>query len=171
LQSDLDTLSLGSLEGLSMRRVLILSCSERKRPDFELLPAIERYDGPTFRVLRRYLIDLPLDPPEVHILSAEFGLIPVYQPIPNYDRRMTTMRARQLRTSVQRSLAATLDGLADNCLAPEQLLVCLGRTYRETLAEYAGPAAETLPERCIRAGQGKRLTLLRNWLRGGQAAL
>jgi hypothetical protein len=154
-----------------MRRVLILSCSERKRLGFELLPAIERYDGPTFGVLRRYLVDFPLDPPEVHILSAEFGLIPGHQPIPNYDRRMTTVRARQLRSSVQRSLAATLDGFADNWLAPEQLLVCLGKTYRETLIEYAGPAAETLPERCIRAGQGKRLTLLRDWLRGEQDAL
>src|SRR5436305_3237505 len=34
-------------------RVLILSCSQRKRLDFGLLPAIERYDGGHFRVLRK----------------------------------------------------------------------------------------------------------------------
>jgi len=32
-------------------RLLILSCSQRKRPDSGLLPAIERYDGPVFRVV------------------------------------------------------------------------------------------------------------------------
>jgi hypothetical protein len=36
-------------------RMLILACSRRKRPDEGLLPAIERYDGPAFRVLRRFL--------------------------------------------------------------------------------------------------------------------
>jgi len=37
------------------QRLLILSCSQRKRPDPSLLPAIERYNGPPFQVLRRYL--------------------------------------------------------------------------------------------------------------------
>ena len=59
-----------------MTRLLILSCSKAKRADCGLLPAIDRYDGPFFRVLRRYLRQQPADPPVVHILSAEFGLIP-----------------------------------------------------------------------------------------------
>lgn len=32
------------------KRLLILACSQRKRPDPGLLPAIERYDGPQFQV-------------------------------------------------------------------------------------------------------------------------
>ena len=39
--------------------MLILACSRRKRPDEGLLPAIERYDGPTFCVLRRFLREVP----------------------------------------------------------------------------------------------------------------
>jgi hypothetical protein len=39
--------------------MLILACSRRKRPDEGLLPAIERYDGPAFRVLRRFLREMP----------------------------------------------------------------------------------------------------------------
>jgi hypothetical protein len=39
--------------------MLILACSRRKRPDEGLLPAIERYDGPAFRVLRHFLREMP----------------------------------------------------------------------------------------------------------------
>ncbi len=35
------------------RSLLVLSCSQRKRPDSSLLPAIERYDGGNHRLLRK----------------------------------------------------------------------------------------------------------------------
>lgn len=80
------------------RRLLIIACTATKRRDVRLLPAIDRYCGPSFRVLRRWLSDHPeaaarLD---VCILSAEFGLVPANQPIPDYDRRMTAARACEL---------------------------------------------------------------------------
>ncbi len=62
-------------------RLLILSCSRRKRLDKDLLPAVERYDGPAFRVLRRFLREMPFEAPDVPILSAEYGLIPHDLPI------------------------------------------------------------------------------------------
>jgi hypothetical protein len=81
-------------EGSATDRLLILACSQRKRPDAELLPALERYDGPAFRVLRRFLRSRAPDPPDVLILSAEHGLIPRDLPIAAYDRKMTPARAR-----------------------------------------------------------------------------
>jgi hypothetical protein len=36
----------------SGRLLLIVSCSQRKRPDPGLLPALDRYDGGHFRILR-----------------------------------------------------------------------------------------------------------------------
>ena len=46
-------------EGARPDRMLILACSRRKRPDEGLLPAIERYDGPALRVVRRFLREMP----------------------------------------------------------------------------------------------------------------
>ncbi len=149
-----------------VHRVLILSCTAKKRADAGLLPALERYDGPTFRVLRSYLRDRPTDPPHVHILSAEFGLIPASHPIPYYDRPMTRGRAHEMRAPVQQSLAAALGDLTQASFDPEHLLVCLGREYREALIGYVGPVAEVIPSRCVRAGLGRRLTILRHWLLG-----
>jgi hypothetical protein len=87
-------------EGSSTERLLILACSQRKRPDEGLLPAVERYDGPTFRVLRRFLREGISEPPDVLILSAEHGLIPQDLPIAAYDRKMTPARARELRPQI-----------------------------------------------------------------------
>jgi cytoplasmic iron level regulating protein YaaA (DUF328/UPF0246 family) len=91
---------------VSKCRFLILACTATKRHEVRLLPAIYRYCGPSFRVLRRWLSDHPeaatrLD---VSILSAEFGLIPAIQPIPDYDRRMTAARAVELRAQVRATL-------------------------------------------------------------------
>ncbi|WP_373537310.1 DUF6884 domain-containing protein [Microcoleus sp.] len=76
---------------LNLRHLLILACSQRKRSDTDSLPAIERYDGPTFRLLRRFLRKQPSAPLEIYILSAKFGLIPSDYPIPDYDQKMALL--------------------------------------------------------------------------------
>src|SRR5919109_2524824 len=81
------------------RRLLILSCTERKNDAPELLPAMFRYDGPAFYVLRKFLrekeeVSKTLD---VYIISAEYGFIRADFPITNYDRRMNLKRANELR--------------------------------------------------------------------------
>jgi hypothetical protein len=89
-----------------MRRALLLACSQRKVPTPDLLPAIDRYDGPAFRVVRRYLRTNSDSDLIVYIVSAEFGLIPSCRPIPLYDRRMTDDRATELAPSIVRALTA-----------------------------------------------------------------
>jgi hypothetical protein len=85
-----------------MCRCLIVSCSRTKVASPEPMPAIQRYDGPAYRVLRKFLAEAPdasrsLD---VYILSAEFGLIEAETKIPVYNRLMTASRAKELRPHV-----------------------------------------------------------------------
>ena len=44
---------------LFMQKLLILSCSQRKNPALDLLPAIKRYTGPQFLVLAKFLRENP----------------------------------------------------------------------------------------------------------------
>ena len=83
--------------GTASDRLLILACSRRNLLDDGPLPAVERYDGPAFRILRRFLRERPSEAPDVLILSAEHGLIAQDTPILAYDREMTAARARELR--------------------------------------------------------------------------
>ncbi len=98
------------------RRLLIMACSSRKSPAFGLLPAIERYDGVAFRVVKRLLriVQFPPDV-DVMILSAKYGLIGQDEPIGDYDLRMTPELA--------------LEQAEHNCATLSQRLG--GRQYRE----------------------------------------
>lgn len=71
------------------------------------MPAIDRYDGPTFYVFRRYLRETDDRQLRVYILSADFEIINA-KSIPNYDRLMTPSRARELREQATRSLRLIL---------------------------------------------------------------
>ena len=91
-----------------MGRLLFLSCSKRKRPSAKPLPAVKRYDGPTFRVLRRYLNKQRTNGLSTYVLSAKHGVIPGSEPIPDYDQQLTSERAQELKPQVETQLRAAL---------------------------------------------------------------
>ena len=75
-------------------KLLILNCSEAKREIEKPLPALEVYDGPYYRVLRKYLREYQW-PENVSIstLSAKHGLIGVITDIRTYNMRMNRKQA------------------------------------------------------------------------------
>ncbi len=139
--------------------LLLIGCSRRKRETPGLLPAIERYDGPVFRLLRRFQRRQPHGP-RVLILSAAFGLIPAEQPIPWYDARMTRARATALQPEVAGALRARIGDSP-----PEEVVVCMGRTYRAALPDDA-TLPPRLPVREARGTVGAQLATLHDWLYG-----
>ena len=142
-----------------MSRLLLLACSSRKRPDPGRLPAIERYDGPAYRVLRRFVRLQPGDAPDVYILSARFGLIRGDEPIPAYEQRMTPLRAEELR-------GATADHLRSLNIGRryQNAFLHAGAIYREILFL---PLIDELPQQRLTSptgSQGVQLTRLKSWL-------
>jgi hypothetical protein len=90
--------------------LLILSCSRKKKAGSKLLPALERYDGPAFQVLRKFIVECPAEARklDIRILSAKFGLIPADRPIPFYDKPMTARRAIALKPAVSAEMERLL---------------------------------------------------------------
>jgi hypothetical protein len=140
------------------KRLLILSCSARKRPDAGALPARLRYDGPAFRVFRRFRSAQADSGLTMYVLSAEFGLISESHPIPLYDRAMSRERAAELQPDVREALAGLL-----RASAPEEVLVCAGRRYLDALPD---PLPGSLVWRRLEGPPGARLARLRDWLYG-----
>ncbi len=147
-----------------MKRILILSCSRRKRADTGLLPAIERYDGPAFRVLRRFLRQAPADALDSFVLSARFGLIPGNQPIPAYDHQMTRYRAHELQPEVSTAVSTLLT--TRNYTA---LCVCMGHTYSMALQGYDRSISNTTSVTIAAGTIGKMIATLYDWLYQGTA--
>ena len=122
------------------------------------MPAIDRYDGPAFRVLHRYLREKEDQHLKVYILSAEFGLINSNTPIPYYDRRMTVARALELRQEIMPILETILRQYA--C---EELFICASKLYQQAIDQST--LKRLLPLRFAAPGQGLKLASLHRWLR------
>jgi hypothetical protein len=162
-------------------RLLVLACTATKRHDRGPLPALQRYDGPSFRTLRRWRMLHPgnAEQLDVLILSARMGLITADTPIEGYDQRMTPRQAVALQPAVSAALqqffalrspySATLIHLGQDylpALAPD-----LGngpdaaeraRQVHTRLATIAGvqPGIVTLTA----GGIGARLGQIKRWL-------
>lgn len=88
------------------KQLLVLGCSQAKRTCAGFLPAIDRYDGSPYRVLRNFLRDYQW-PSNVSIgvLSAKHGLFGVLKGIEYYDTRMdrfaATAKAEECSTTLK----------------------------------------------------------------------
>lgn len=142
-------------------RLLIVSCGATKRPNPEPMAAIERYNGPFYTTLRKFLTEHPAERSHLTILvlSAEYGLINSHRLIPDYDHRMTTERAAQLRPQVSRHLATLLQ---HQCFA--STFINLGRTYMAAFP--IGPVLVPLLGDITEAagGIGQKRGQMRRWL-------
>jgi hypothetical protein len=150
-----------------MQRFLILSCTERKRHDQELLPAVERYDGPSFRLLRRFRKQTT-ESIEVYILSAQFGLIHCEEPIPYYDQMMTPQRSTELKPQISERFQQIFGSAHHGNRKRSQLLFCMGKLYFNVLKESmpTGILVEHAP-----GPIGKQLSKLHQWLYRHQSRL
>jgi hypothetical protein len=139
--------------------LVILGCGQRKRRTSRLLPAIERYDGPTFRVVRKHSRGDATGSADVYVLSARFGLIRGDVRIPRYDRRLVHESYANLERRVVRQLGRTLKRTR-----LERLFISVGRDYWPLLAKSLArhvPASKVV----VAAGSiGGRASQLARWL-------
>ena len=147
-------------------RLLILSCSRRKHSSPSLLPALERYDGPAFRVINKFMRVRPFEAQflDVYILSAKFGLIPSSQLIPNYDHRMTLQKVRELQLPTLTELKKILvDRQYD------ELFISMGKDYLSVLGGYESLVPANLKVTVSTGVMGRQQAELRNWLHQGSS--
>lgn len=142
-----------------MTDLLILSCSQRKRHDAPLMPAIERYDGPRYRMLRRHIRTRPEADIDVFVLSAEYGLFPGSLSIANYDRVLTYDRALELRPSTSRLAHSLVSGGHYT-----RVYIDGGRLYELALDIEHFPRPPRVSVEIGTGSQGARLSQLQVWL-------
>ncbi len=149
----------------SSQRCVLLSCTERKRTDSNLLPAIERYDGPLFRVLRRFLRNHPDIREELNIiiLSAKFGLIDANKPIPWYELQMTSAKADEMRSQVLAHLKSHFE--YNN---HKELFVALGAMYFRVIDGFKSIIPPTTKIIRSTGPQGIKAQELKRWLQEGR---
>ena len=138
------------------KRLLILGCADRKRDSGGLLPTLDRYDGPAYRVIRNFLREYqwPEDV-SIAVLSAEHGLFGILKGIRQYDKRMdlATATTRAPECSTILSKWAT---------SHRSVHVALGKDYMPAVQ----PGLETLclESQVFMGGIGQKLHQIKNFL-------
>ena len=141
-----------------MNYLLLISCSQRKIETPGVLPAVDRYDGPTYRCLRKSCPDGMPKNLDVRIISAKYGLIHSHKPVGFYDQLMTLERANELRPHIQ----FELNGLIQTqCDGYDQVFINLGKTYMRTLDGFHWGTIATME---ASGGIGLKTQQMKAWL-------
>jgi len=141
--------------------LLILSCSKRKKHTTEPLPAIELYDGPAFRVVRKFFREANGAPKvDVVILSAKYGFISGDDRIGHYDLRMSKKLASENANLWRGQLIRLLNGRLYR-----NVFVNLGRDYMLALPDLAEYVTKMGEITTANGRIGERLHGLKQWLR------
>lgn len=143
------------------RYLLVVGCSQRKRPDPGLLPAIERYDGPFFRVLRKARREgYWTNRVDVLILSAKYGLLEPNTAVEAYEMRMTAKKALDQQVEVAAVLDRYLAGGAYS-----GVFVNLGRTYLIAITQSKELSHMSGNLSYGNGAIGQRMSQMKRWLK------
>jgi cytoplasmic iron level regulating protein YaaA (DUF328/UPF0246 family) len=112
-----------------VRRFLLIGCSQKKNNAAGGIPAIERYQGVVYRVIRKAKREgyWPTNV-DIYIVSARYGLIAASYPIEFYDQKMTSARALELQSEVSQALDTLLsEGKY------EEIFINMGKPYMQCI--------------------------------------
>ena len=143
-----------------MANLLILSCSDRKVKGTIPMPALERYDGVNYRVIKKLKRDgkFPKDL-DIVIISARYGFLEPDDLIEYYDQNMTEERALELRPDV---LASLEEFLKDRNY--EEIFVNLGKTYLLALNGFKKFLSDKTKVIYAEGGIGQKMKKMEEWL-------
>ncbi|MCL4333384.1 MAG: hypothetical protein M1290_06435 [Candidatus Thermoplasmatota archaeon] len=133
---------------LSKERLLLLSCSETKKIGEG--KAIDIYDGPAFKMVRKYLNQR--DGIDVRIISAKYGIISKDKPIEYYNEKLTPEKALKYRLIYSNEINAL-------CSNYQDIMLFGGHTYQSVFKD------ENIKRTSGRIGE--QLLQLKEWLYSG----
>jgi len=139
--------------------LLIIPCSKRKVLSEKRMPAIDLYDGPFYRILRKFFRQHDVSQCiDILILSAKYGLIRSHDLISTYDERMTQSKATGLSLEIYNLLRILLSQKQY-----QEIFINLGKTYALALVD-----SEELLNQCnvfwAKGQIGERMQQLKNWI-------
>jgi len=142
------------------RKLLLIACSNRKVRAKGLLPAIERYDGVMYRVIRKAMREGYFPPNvDIKILSAQYGLIDAETRIAYYDRKIDRKRAIELRPQVLRDLKKAFQGSEYS-----EVFINLGKTYLLAINGLREMAGHNVQIESACGGIGSKSKRMKQWL-------
>jgi len=147
----------------SHSRLLIVPCSQTKKITDIPTAAINVYDGPTYKSLRKNVKFFDNNNGlDIYIISAKYGLIePLYE-IQTYDQKMDDKQAKRLNPKIRQDLLKIIQNKTYS-----EIYVDTGNSYSLALEGFQGMVKRYSPNTLFKMGHGKngqRLHEMKEWI-------
>jgi hypothetical protein len=147
------------------RKLIILSSSERRNSALGLLPALERYDGLYFRLIRKYLNNRKLRQTDVAIVS-ERGIILGTDCIPYWEpfQRKTRGQLALPKSTIARDRMKNLKRL-EKLLSRQydEIFINVGKGFYQLIEGFEKLATTKITYAKGR-GLGPKATSMKDWI-------
>jgi len=134
---------------------LIISCSEKKSSIPNPSPAINLYDGPFYKMIRKFESENSLSNFHIMIISARYGLLGLYDLISKYNQKMTPDSAKKLNKKITKEMVAFLEDKNY-----DEILISMGKTYCLTLENLEF----NKPIKYAEGRIGEKLSTTKSWI-------
>lgn len=152
-----------------MSHLLLLGCSKRKRGGLlpgSALRALELYDGPNFRVVRRFRTLRPSEQKgmQIFIVSARWGLISADTHLKPYDLPLRELEQAQLQR-LEEQVSKTWTRILEQ-EKHASIFIGLSREYAQLLGGWQKLVTPSTPLYIAPGPQGHGAAALKEWLAG-----
>ncbi len=140
--------------------LLIISCSNKKSKADGLLPAIERYTGAWYEVIKKLRREkrLPVNL-DIVIISAKYGFLKSNEPIEYYDLIMTKERAEELNPKILSSFESLLSNIDY-----EAVFINLGNDYMPSITGLESIISHDTKLYYAKGRVGERKKRMKEWI-------
>lgn len=144
-----------------MTRLILLSASRRRSNNPKTIPAIERYQGVYFRVLKKYLREGRLRNTDILIVSEKFGVLRPEDKVPYHK----PFEGKLGKEEVQKARQANLTKLAEifSKKRYSEIFVVCGREFQKLIEGFQN-LTNTKVVFCEGAGLGPKAQNLKEWI-------
>lgn len=144
----------------SFNDLLILSCSQKKIINPNPLPAIERYDGPSYKVLRKIMSSSNYNNSlDIAIISAKYGLLQPHENIEDYDLKMNKQIAESINNGVAQKLRKRILNKKY-----ENIFINIGSDYTLAVNGFNKNLPRNIKILYANGKIGERLSQMKKWL-------
>jgi len=142
------------------KHLIIISCSDKKNIEPDLLPAIQRYKGAWYGVINKLKREgnLPNNL-DILIISARYGLINSEILIENYDQKMDYTRAKELNEPILSKLKNII-----STTSYESILINLGAMYMAAISGFEKIIPNTTKIHFLKGRIGERKRDMKEWI-------
>jgi hypothetical protein len=148
---------------MDSKRLIIISASQRRSKDPQPLPAIARYEGVFFAVVRKYLREGKLKGTDIIVVSDKYGVVTADEDVPCHEATQESPSfSKEALEKANRENLARLRSIFNKNRYREILVVC-GKEFQR-LIEGFEELTEAKIVFCEGKGLGPKALSLKQWI-------